>query len=409
MSFESEPRMPPNIESFNSDELEAPTWMDAQYFTEILRQHEHDQELEVIALKLTPASGKGDHYASIMFRASLQYKTKRGKSSKSLIIKTMPEKEGHKKDLLSQSHIFETEINMYSEMLPRFEETLCKTGDETKLFVPCIYHSLKPRQVMIFEDLVQQGYVVKRDREPNNEEIRSAYSKLGKWHAVSYALAKQQPALLENYKYSLMELPGINKDPLMSTGLEFFIKLLDSIPDLKVYKPYFERMRPNFMRRVIDSFKEYRENPVEDAYYVLCHGDFHLRNLMFKYNKAGELTEDCMLLDFQMSNVGPMPLDIIYSIYNMLSPEQRQNQRDEFIYFYFSTFRDTLKKINYEGTFPTLVEFRQQFYRHRYLGKQCARGLSCFNYSLSTSNRVLPIDNIYASDDCTEDRRVRDR
>lgn len=398
--------MPPNVESFNSDELEAPTWMDAQYFTEVLRHHEHDQELEVIALKLSPASGKGDHYASIMFRASLQYKTQRGKSSKSLIIKTMPEKEGHKKDLLSQSHIFETEINMYSEMLPRFEETLRKAGDETKLFVPCIYHSLKPRQVMIFEDLVPQGYVVNRDREPTSEEIRSAYSKLGKWHAVSYALAKEHPALVDNYKYSLMELPGINKDPLMSTGLEFFIKMLDSVPDLLVYKPYFEQMRPIYMSRVIDSFKEYRENPFENAYYVLCHGDFHLRNLMFKYNKTGELIEDCMLLDFQMCNVGPMPLDIIYSIYNMMSPKQRQNEWDELIYFYFSTFSDTLKKINYEGNLPSLVEFRQQFYRHRYLGKQCAKSLFSSDYSLSTSNRALLINNIYAPDVCTEDRRV---
>lgn len=362
--------MPPNVEGFNSDELEAPTWMDAQYFADILSLHEHDQEVEVTALKLTPASGKGDHYASIMFRAFVEYNTKTGMSTKSLIIKTMPEKEGHKKDLLSQSHIFETEIKMYSEMLPRFEEILKKAGDETKLFVPCIYHSLKPRQVMIFEDLVPQGYIVNRGREPYNEEIRSAYSKLGKWHAVSYALVKQQPALLENYKYSLMEMAGISKDPLMSTGLDLFIKVLDSEPDLTCYKPYFGKMRPTYMSRVIDSFREYREDPQENAYYVLCHGDFHLRNLMYKYNKTSEQLEDCMLLDFQMSNVGPMQLDLIYSIYNMLSPEQRRNQRDELLFFYFSTFIDTLKKIKYDGVLPSLVEFRKQFYRHRYLGKQ---------------------------------------
>lgn len=388
--------MPPNIEGFNSDELVAPIWMDAQYFAEIL-SNLHDQQVELIALKLTPASGKGDHYASIMFRVFVEYKTKAGISSKSLIIKTMPEKEGHKKDLLSQSHIFETEINMYSQMLPRFEEILRKAGDDTKLFVPCIYHSLQPRQVMIFDDLVPQGYIVNRAREPNNEEIESAYSKLGKWHAVSYALAKQQPAVLEKYKYSLMELPGITEDSLMSTGLDFFIKVLDMEPDLNCYKPYFEKMRPIYMNRLIDSFKEYRESPQENAYYVLCHGDFHLRNLMYKYNKTSAKLEDCMLLDFQMCNVGPMPLDLIYSIYNMLSPEQRRNQRDEFIYFYFSTFIDTLKKIKYEGALPSLVEFRQQFYRHRYLGKvHIVIFASAYPFIPYFSHRVLLAKHIHS-------------
>ncbi|XP_034484828.1 uncharacterized protein LOC117789802 [Drosophila innubila] len=359
--------MPPNSESFNLDELEAPSWMDAQYFRDVLRGHENDEGVEVIALKISPASGKGDHYASIMFRAAVEYKSEKGKFIKSLIIKTMPEKEGHKKELLEESHVFETEINMYAEMLPKFEEILRQTGDETSLYVPCIYYSMKPRQVMIFEDLVPQGYIVNRSGKPTIEEVHCAYTKLAKWHAVSLKLNKEQPLLMEKFKHSLMELPGIDKDPMFSTGMDYFLKLLDSMPDLKEYKPYFEKIRPNYLKHCINTFKEYRENPQEDAYYVLCHGDFHIRNMMFKHNKTSGALEDCMLLDFQMSYLGPMPNDIIYSIYNLLSSEQRQNQRDEIIYFYFSTLTDTLKKINYDGEMPSLVKFREQLFRHKYL------------------------------------------
>ncbi|KAH8310213.1 hypothetical protein KR044_000008, partial [Drosophila immigrans] len=359
--------MPPNSESFNLDELEAPSWLNAEYLKEVLSSHEKDENVEVFALKISPASGKGDHYASIMFRATVEYKNTKGKFNKSLIIKTMPEKEGHKKDMLGESHIFETEINMYTEMLPKFEEILREAGDETSLYVPCIYHSLEPRQVMIFEDLVPLGYVVIRDRDPTIEEIHGAYTKLAKWHAVSYKLNKEEPALMQKFKHSLMELPKISKDPVFSTGMDHFLKLLDSQPDLKKYKPYFEKMRPIYMQHCINTFREHRENPQEDAYYVLCHGDFHLRNMMVRHCKTSGQLEDCMLLDFQMSNVGPMPNDIIYSIYNMLSAEQRQNQRDEFIYFYFSTFIETLKKINYDGELPTLLKFREQLFRHKYL------------------------------------------
>ncbi|KAL7729678.1 hypothetical protein ACLKA6_007949 [Drosophila palustris] len=360
--------MPPNNESFNLDELEAPNWLDAQYFRDVLRDHEHDEDLEVIALKISPASGKGDHYASIMFRAAVEYKSSRGKSTKSLIIKTMPEKEGHKKELLEESQVFATEIIMYTEMLPKFEEILRQFGDETSLYVPCIYHSLKPRQVMIFEDLIPQGYVVIRDGQPTIEEVRCAYTKLAKWHAVSYKLNREQPQLMEKLKHSLMDLPGIDGDPMFSTGMDYFLKMLDSVPDLRVYKPYFEKIRPSYLKHCINTFKEYRENPQEDAYYVLCHGDFHIRNMMFKHNnKSREAVEDCMLLDFQMSYLGPMPNDIIYSIYNLLSTEQRENQRDEIVHFYFSTLIETLKKINYDGEMPSLVKFREQLFRHKYL------------------------------------------
>ncbi|XP_051863791.1 uncharacterized protein LOC117576136 [Drosophila albomicans] len=359
--------MPPNSESYNLDELEAPSWLDAEYVKEILSSHENDENVEVIALKITPASGKGDHYASVMFRATVEYKTSKGNFNKSLIIKTMPEKDGHKKDMLDESHIFDTEIKMYTELLPRFEEILRDAGDETSLYVPCIYHSLKPRQVMVFEDLLPQGYVVVRDRQPTIEEVHSAFTKLAKWHAVSYKLNKEEPGLLEKCKHSLMELPKITEEPLFSTGMDFFLQMLDSQPDLRVYKPYFEKIRPTYLQHCVNTFREYRVNPQEDAYYVLCHGDFHLRNMMFKHNKTTGQLEDCMLLDFQMCNVGPMANDILYAIYSLLSPEQRQNNRDELVYFYYSKFIETLNKINYDGEIPTLVKFREQLLRHKYL------------------------------------------
>lgn len=362
--------MAPNTESYNEDELEAPSWLDFQFFKDVLSAHENDDQVEIIDIQITPATAKGDHYASIMFRAGVEYKSrKRDKSFKSLIIKTMPEQDGHKKQMLSESHIFDTEINMYSTILPKFEQILLEVGDKTKLHGPCIYYSLKPRQVMVFNDLLEQGYTVLRDREPTFEEVRCAYLKLAKWHAVSYKLNKEQPEILKDLSYSLFDLPKIDEDTFFMNGMNIFIKMLDAVPDLTEYKPYFEKILPRYVQRCRDTLKEYRQNPQENAFYVLCHGDFHVKNLMFKYNKEDGTIEDCMLLDFQMSNVGPMPNDILYSIYQMLSPEQRQNQRDELIYIYFSTFTDTLKKLNFEGELPTLVEFRKQIFRHKYYGK----------------------------------------
>lgn len=194
--------MPDKVDKtqFNEDELEAPSWLNAQFLGGILAAYENCTELKVTDLKISPATAQGDHYASVMFRATAEYSTCNGKFSKPLIIKTMPEQEGHKKDMLAESHLFETEIGMYCQVLPEFERILVETGDMTKLFAPCLYHSLEPRQVMIFEDLVPLGYSVVRDRSVSLEELKAVFSKLAKWHAVSMKIIKEvDNSILEDF------------------------------------------------------------------------------------------------------------------------------------------------------------------------------------------------------------------
>ncbi|KRF99953.1 uncharacterized protein Dwil_GK27330 [Drosophila willistoni] len=156
------------------------------------------------------------------------------------------------------------------------------------------------------------------------------------------------------------------EDPCMDS-MPYFIKMLEDYPQLTKYKPYFENIRKTYLTRCRDAFVEYRENPQENFYYVLCHGDLFRRNMMFKHQaETGEL-EDCLLLDFQMSNVGPMPNDIIYALYQLFSPDQRINHRDELIEYYFAENIKTLKKIGYTGELPKLTVFKEHLFRLRYM------------------------------------------
>ena len=84
---------------------------------------------------LSPASLKGDHYASIMFRCKLKYSIDGSDNvkQKSLILKTVPVEESVKRDMLQKSNLFETEINMYTKTLPKIEEILKECGEPTKL------------------------------------------------------------------------------------------------------------------------------------------------------------------------------------------------------------------------------------------------------------------------------------
>ncbi|SPP84313.1 Hypothetical predicted protein [Drosophila guanche] len=258
-------------ETFNTDELVAPEWLNVEFITKVLSEHEQAVELKVTDMRFSPASAKGDHSASIMFRAKVEYTTRKGASTKSLIIKTMPEQEGHKKEMLNESPIFKTETGMYSTVLPEFERILREAGDYDKLYVDCIYHSLKPRQVMIFEDLVEMGYLVIRDREVSLEEVRSVYSKLAKFHVASMKVQQE-------------------------------------------------------------------------------------------HNKATGTFEDCMLLDYQMCNISPLTVDLIYSVYMPLEPQQRWDHWEDLLKYYFSVLVGTLKKVGYKGEMPTEAGLLERFH-----------------------------------------------
>lgn len=164
-------------------------------------------------------------------------------------------------------------------------------------------------------------------------------------------------------------MPNLLDDPFMSGGMKLFLEFLDSVPELSKYKPFFKSIENVYLDRLRDLMLEYRQNPQPNHYYSLCHGDFHLRNMMFKHNKTDGSLEDCHLVDYQVSNLTPISVDVIYSIYMLMGSEDRTNNYKELIDFYFNTFVDTLKKIGYKGELPRSEIFWKQLASHKYYGK----------------------------------------
>lgn len=128
---------PNNNENYSADELEPPAWLNDEFFTKVLLNFENDaKDLQLEKTELSPATLKGDHYASIMFRAYVEYKCNGKQKTKKMIMKTMPSEDGHKKDIFGESIIFETEIDMYTRVIPRFEQLLRGINDDTVLMAP---------------------------------------------------------------------------------------------------------------------------------------------------------------------------------------------------------------------------------------------------------------------------------
>ncbi|XP_055902678.1 uncharacterized protein LOC129938887 [Eupeodes corollae] len=351
--------------TFNKDELEAPGWMNKSFFEGVLKKCENTDVIVVNDIKMSPATAKGDHYASVMFRATLGFDSKTTKGlTKSLIIKTMPQVEGHKMDLLKESFVFETEISMYSKTIPMFEAELRKIGDNTVLGAKVLFHSLTPHKCIIFEDIVPLGYQTLKLRMADFEDSKAALLKLSKWHAVSYKLAAEGDTSLTDYKRGIFSLKEFESSSIVKNGMKEFIAKCATVDELKQYVPKLQVIEKDLLNNCHKSFETYRQLNAEGIF-VLSHGDFHSKNMMFKKNSRGE-TEDVILVDFQLCYFGPAILDVIYGLYMLTNEDVRQHHRDEFFNFYSSNFIETLKKLQFRGHIPKISDFFMDILRHRH-------------------------------------------
>lgn len=178
----------------------------------------------------------------------------------------------------------------------------------------------------------------------------------------------QRPEYLKDFKYGICDVPFLMDGPIINAGMAPFIEFLASNPELKKYQAHFEKIKLNFKDRLRATMQEYRTNPQPDGYYVLCHGDYHCRNMMFKHNRETGAFEDCILLDYQGCNVAPMAVDLIYSIYMLMGPQQRAGELESLLKYYFTVLLETLRKIGYQGKMPTPLGFWANLKRHKYYG-----------------------------------------
>ncbi|KNC24661.1 hypothetical protein FF38_13554 [Lucilia cuprina] len=352
---------------YNEDELVPPSWIDQVFFEKVLKQYENNNDIKITNIAISPASMKGDHYASIMFRCKVTYcRDKSGNvKEKSLILKTLPIEDGPKRDMLKESNLFETEINMYTEALPKIEKILADCGEPTKLAAEIIYHSLEPHKVIIFEDLCEQGYDALRNRYLEEDEIKMIYRKIAKLHGVSYMLGRTaEHECVTKYEEGIFCNSTIMAMDIMSRGIKNFIDLLRQHKEFEIYLEKINEMEPEINQNCKDLYNAYKLKKNPNDIFVLNHGDFHMKNLMFKFNAKKQI-EDVIMVDYQISCFAPSNIDLTYSQYMLLSPELRL-RRNEMMHYYFEEFLSVLKKIKFQGTLPRYSDFQISSLKYRH-------------------------------------------
>ncbi|XP_004518320.2 uncharacterized protein LOC101450699 [Ceratitis capitata] len=389
---------------YDKDELVPPHWLNNTFFEQVLKPPKSCAKIQIANITIQPATKKGEHYASVMFRVNVAYTLANSDCDaaqslhyKSLIVKALPVLEGEKQLLLQDSKLFETEIGMYTEVVPQLVEELRLAGEVIRFGASCLHHSLTPLKVLVFEDLTQVGYEIVRGRTLTLEEIKMGYRKLAKWHAASYKLAKKQPAIFDKFRHSFMTIPYIVNSSFIASGISNFITLLDSLPTLKAFKPYFELLQPDWASKCRATYTEYFTNRHSENYYGICHGDFLNNNLMFSRNDAtGELS-DVLLVDYQLSYMGPLVNDLIYAFYMIYTAEQRARHHQELLKYYFKQFSATLNKLNFRSDSITFERLQEQLKRQKILALFLLLSFMPIRYALRAG--LLDRDYMTATDE----------
>ncbi|XP_065354376.1 uncharacterized protein LOC135948850 [Calliphora vicina] len=353
---------------YNEDELVPPSWINEEFIQKVLNQYEKTQHVKLTNLDLSPATLKGDHYGSIMFRCKVSYGLDKSPEIKkrSFIIKNMPEEECSKRDLLGDSGVFETEISMYSETLPKIEKYFAEIRQPTKMGAQLIYHALEPHKVVIMEDLCEAGYDTIRGRYLTEDEMKMVYLKIAKFHAATYLMGQsEEPEIVTKYNAGFFCNSTITNLDFVRNGIWNFIEMLSAHEEFAGYLEKVKLMQPHMMKGCMDLYNAHKLNKGQGDIFVLNHGDFHMKNLMFKFNEETGKMEDVIFVDFQMNCYAPSSVDTIYSQFTMMSPDLRL-KRNEFMQYYFTEFLGVLKNLNFEGELPRYSDFQIAGYRYKY-------------------------------------------
>lgn len=347
--------------------LDSPEWLTENYVQEALRIYHKDPSLHLYSMHAQPAMGKGENFGGILTRVKTKYHLSRSQQwlEKKLIVKISYESDPIASAIMAPYDIFNREMSIYEEVLPKLTELLREIDDSDEMFSTAI-HIDRRRQLLIFDDLSERGFIMaNRLHGLDMTHAKLILQKLAKMHATSAVLNERGSGHLEKFDRGFFNRYTDNYSTYFVGSLlicaEFILK---NMPALAFYGDKLKRLAPYYMEIGKHCFM-----PTPGQVNVLAHGDVWINNVMFKYDpKTGEPV-DVRIIDFQYSFRGSPTLDLHHLFNTSLQEPLRLYKQDILFQYYHDIFSDMLYRLNYSSLpVPSLNHFHQQVEQKRFFG-----------------------------------------
>lgn len=152
----------------------------------------------------------------------------------------------------------------------------CETNSETRT------------SFLIMENLRQKNYVMlpKERINPIDNELL-VMRELGKLHAISFAMKDQRPNEFEEFK----KLNEVSVNVYLKAQLKPFAPIVIARVIDALDKPQHKIIMQNFQTNFIERLEKLINDPSNDAFCVMNHGDLWTNNILFQYSNDSVSSE----------------------------------------------------------------------------------------------------------------------
>jgi len=355
-------------------------------------------EFKLRLILLSPATGKNENYASVVYRAKIKIEILRTKERKSVdvVIKALLSlmKE------IKEFSVFPRERFIYENVLSSFELIWRERAKEEIKFGPrSVKFETDPYEIIVLDDLQAEGYaMLNRKVGLNMSQTKLLLTKLAKFHAAS-AIRHQKDGVIQKYLDRKASMPPMPDDsPFVEGFFKMFKAFVDAVKNYGDCEVYSDKLATWDKKKLMSIILDAAE-PMRCGFQILNHGDIWINNMMFKTDEQNNAL-DVSMIDYQGPFWGSPANDILYFLLTSVSDDIKVDHFDDFVDYYHEQLTAALRKLNFDQHIPTLTEL------HIELLEKGAIACTCMMFILFVvkydSSEEINIEMIMASGDNPE-------
>lgn len=181
------------------------------------------------------------------------------------------------------------------------------------------------------------------------DNIGLIVEKIAKYHALSLVLIDRGHTEVKDYRMVFTE----EMKQMFAPMSRVMLQLVDDMKTWPGYEEIGDKIE-KFVPTMVDKMFKLMTKDVSHYFNVLNHGDFHIRNLMFKRSADGKLS-DVIFLDFQMPNYN-VPCYDFFGLMTSMCTEEVRKREDEVIKMYHRFLSSNLKAFGFKADIPTVID-----------------------------------------------------
>ncbi|KXJ69065.1 hypothetical protein RP20_CCG000306 [Aedes albopictus] len=336
-------------------------FVNSLFLTNLIQSQYGESEVKIKAYDVEPATAEiNDPYArSSMNRILVKYVSKENPAETvmTFVAKIKPV-EGKLVEEFKKSDVFDKEIFIYKNVLPKLMTVISKLGGAVELAPQLIHSSDVPSNLMVLEDLTVRGYSVENQQLGLNlEQSKMALEKLAFFHAASAVLIDQNPKDFAKFSKGTFHVDHKDKLKYFTDALTVVAENASTLGIDSNIAAKLKALPAKALQKAIDSY-------CSDFHglKVLCHGDFWTNNIMYKYNN-NELV-DAIFVDYQNCVVGSPIIDLMYFLTSSPAYDVLEKSKDELIFTYYETLALLLQRLSYKKPVPSMMTLQVDMLKH---------------------------------------------